>query len=80
MSCILCEQKNLKIISRTDSKNNSSLNIFLCNVCGMVQQNPIPSEDEVNEYYSSVYRQDYKKTYVPKIKHVFRAGNWVRSH
>jgi 2-polyprenyl-3-methyl-5-hydroxy-6-metoxy-1,4-benzoquinol methylase len=75
MSCILCEQKNLKIISRTDSKNNSSLNIFLCNVCGMVQQNPIPSEDEVNEYYSSVYRQDYKKTYVPKIKHVFRAGN-----
>tara|TARA_B100000795_G_scaffold4571_1_gene3221 strand:+ start:1162 stop:1977 length:816 start_codon:yes stop_codon:yes gene_type:complete len=41
----------------------------------MVQQNPIPSENEVNEYYSNDYRQDYKKTYLPKIKHVFRAGN-----
>ena len=75
MSCILCEQKIFKIISRIDSKNNSLLNVVLCRTCGMIQQNPIPSEDEVNEYYSNTYRQDYKKTYIPKIKHVFRAGN-----
>jgi len=75
MSCILCEHNNFKIISRIDSKNNSLLKIVLCNACGMVQQDPIPSDDEVNEYYSNEYRQDYKKTYIPKIKHVFRAGN-----
>jgi len=43
--------------------------------CGMVQQNPVPSDEEVNAYYSTEYRQDYKKTHIPKIKHVFRAGN-----
>jgi len=75
MSCILCEQIFFKTISRVDSKNNSLLNVVLCRTCGMIQQNPIPSEDEVNEYYSNAYRQDYKKTYIPKIKHVFRAGN-----
>jgi len=41
----------------------------------MVQQDPIPSEDAVNDYYSNEYRKDYKKTITPKIKHVFRAGN-----
>ena len=75
MSCILCEQIFFKTISRVDSKNNSLLNVILCRTCGMIQQNPIPSEDEVNEYYSNTYRQDYKKTYIPKIKHVFRAGS-----
>ena len=75
MSCILCEHENFKIISSVDSKNNSFLKVVLCTVCGMVQQNPIPSEDEVNKYYSNEYRQEYKKTYTPKVKHVFRAGN-----
>ena len=75
MSCILCDQENFKIISKVDSKNNSFLKVVLCKACGMVQQNPIPSEDEVNEYYSNEYRKDYKKTYTPKLKHVFRAGN-----
>jgi len=75
MSCVLCKQKKFKIVSSVDSKNNSLLKVVFCKVCGMVQQDPIPSEDDVNEYYSNEYRQDYKKTYVPKIKHVFRAGN-----
>ena len=75
MNCILCKQENFKIVSRVDSKNSSLLMVVLCNVCGMVQQNPLPSEGEVNEYYSNEYRQDYKKTYIPKKKHVFRAGN-----
>ncbi len=75
MKCILCDQENFKIISSLDSKDNSLLKVCICEFCGMVQQNPLPSEDEVSEYYSNEYRQDYKKTYIPKIKHVFRAGN-----
>ena len=27
-----------------------------------------------NEYYSNEYREDYKKTFTPQKKHVFRAG------
>ena len=74
MTCILCKQKNFEVVSTRDSKKNSFLKVVLCTNCSMIQQDPIPSENEVNEYYSNAYRQDYKKTYVPKIKHVFRAG------
>jgi 2-polyprenyl-3-methyl-5-hydroxy-6-metoxy-1,4-benzoquinol methylase len=74
MSCILCQKNDFKIVSSRDSKNKSYLKVVLCKACGMVQQDPIPSEKEVNEYYSNEYRQDYKKTYTPKIKHVYRAG------
>ena len=75
MSCILCQKNDFKIVSSRDSKNKSYLKVVLCKACGMVQQDPIPSEKEVNEYYSNEYRQDYKKTYTPKIKHVYRAGS-----
>jgi 2-polyprenyl-3-methyl-5-hydroxy-6-metoxy-1,4-benzoquinol methylase len=75
MSCILCQKNDFKIVSSRDSKNNAYLKVVFCKACGMVQQDPIPSENEVNEYYSNEYRQDYKKTYTPKIKHVYRAGS-----
>jgi 2-polyprenyl-3-methyl-5-hydroxy-6-metoxy-1,4-benzoquinol methylase len=41
----------------------------------MVSQNPIPTEQEVQQYYSTEYRQDYKQVFEPKLKHVYRAGN-----
>ena len=75
MSCILCQKNDFETVSTRDSKNKSFLKVVFCINCGMVQQDPIPSEKEVNEYYSTDYRQDYKKTYIPKIKHVYRAGN-----
>jgi 2-polyprenyl-3-methyl-5-hydroxy-6-metoxy-1,4-benzoquinol methylase len=76
MNCILCQKNDFKTVSTRDSKNKSFvLKVVFCKSCGMVQQNPIPSDEEVNEYYSKDYRQDYKKTYVPKIKHIYRAGN-----
>ena len=75
MNCILCNKNDFKTVSTCDSKNKSFLKVVFCKSCGMVQQSPIPSEKEVNEYYSKDYRQDYKKTFIPKIKHVYRAGN-----
>ena len=75
MTCILCRNGVFKIVSQKDSKNGLFLKVIICESCGMIQQDPIPSEDEVNEYYSNEYRKDYKKTITPKIKHVFRAGN-----
>ena len=62
------------IVSSKDAKNNALLKVVFCKNCGMIQQNPIPSEDAVNEYYSNKYREDYKKTFTPKTKHVYRAG------
>jgi len=75
MSCIICHKNDFKTVSTVDSKNKSFLKVVFCKNCGLVQQNPIPSEKEVNEYYEKDYRQDYKKTFTPKLKHVYRAGN-----
>ena len=75
MNCILCNKNNFETISSRDSKNNSFLKVVFCKSCGMIQQDPIPSEKEMRDYYANEYRQDYKKTYVPKLKHILRAGN-----
>ncbi|MBL8629956.1 MAG: class I SAM-dependent methyltransferase [Rhodospirillaceae bacterium] len=36
--------------------------------------NPAPTEDELNAYYSTKYRAEYKGVLTPKRKHVLRAG------
>lgn len=44
-----------------------------------MQQCPLPTDDALRAYYSHHYRTDYKKTYKPKNKHVFRAGIAARN-
>jgi len=75
MPCILCSNTDLKIVSKRDAKNKGFLNVSFCRKCGMVQQDPIPTDEYLRNYYSLMYRRDYKKTHTPKLKHVFRAGN-----
>ena len=75
MSCTLCGGNDFKIISEKDSKSKGELIVCLCNTCSMVSQNPVPTEQEVEQYYATEYRQDYKQVFEPKLKHVYRAGN-----
>lgn len=72
--CKLCFKELKKIKQVNDAKNGEKLKIAFCECCGFVQQKDIPSSDELKIYYSHTYRQDYKKSYQPKIKHVYRAG------
>ena len=75
MNCALCGGNDFKLISEKDSKSKGKLLVCVCNACSMVSQNPIPTEQEVEQYYSTEYRQDYKQVFEPKLKHVYRAGN-----
>ena len=75
MSCALCRGNNFKLISEKDSKSKDKLIVCFCNACSMVSQNPIPTEQQVEQYYATEYRQDYKQVFEPKLKHVYRAGN-----
>lgn len=72
--CKLCfnELNSFKLIK--DAKSREKLEIAFCECCGFVQQKNIPNNDELKIYYSHTYREDYKKTYQPKLKHVYRAG------
>lgn len=74
MNCALCDGIQSTLISREDCKSGKELNVFLCNRCGLIQQLPLPSSDELKRYYATEYRMDYKRTYHPKPKHIYRSA------
>ena len=74
MECVLCGNDSFQDVCQVDAKTSESLRVSMCNHCGLIQQNPIPTNEELIEYYSHNYRLDYKKTYTPKTKHIYRAG------
>ena len=73
-SCRLCDCTDSQTNIKKDAKSGEDLSISTCLGCGLVQQTAIPSDEELRIYYSHNYRQDYKKTYYPKMKYVRRAG------
>ncbi len=74
MRCVLCENDDFEIVSTRDSKSSDALIVSLCKKCGLIQQTPIPTSNALRIYYSHNYRAEYKKTYTPKLKHIFRAA------
>jgi len=75
MSCVLCDTMSFETVSEVDAKSSEKLVVSICTHCGLIQQTPIPPTDELKIYYSHNYRADYKNTYSPKPKHVYRAAN-----
>ena len=72
--CALCRSAHTTRFTKTDAKNKQPLPMMVCQACSLVQRVHIPSESELDAYYSHHYRQDYKRTYSPQARHVFRAG------
>jgi 2-polyprenyl-3-methyl-5-hydroxy-6-metoxy-1,4-benzoquinol methylase len=75
MKCVLCGNSEFTEVSNKDAKSSKVLMVSMCSKCGLVQQSPIPSQDELKIYYSHNYRKNYKNTHTPKPKHILRAGN-----
>lgn len=73
--CKLCGCSEAEHFDHKDAKSGELLSIAFCQSCGLVQQAEIPSDEALKIYYSHNYRTDYKNTYKPKLKYVFRAGN-----
>lgn len=73
--CNLCNSHAMHRVADTDSKTGAALGVFLCCDCGLIQQAPLPDEESLEKYYSTLYRIDYKGTRQPKAKHVFRSAN-----
>lgn len=77
--CALCNRHLTEAISHRDAKSGAPLSVTLCSSCGLVQQADIPTQDQLRIYYSHHYRTDYKRTYTPKLKYVFRAGKAAKN-
>lgn len=74
MFCNVCKKSDLKTFSKSDAKSKKRLQLGFCNVCGIFQQLEMPSTNDLLNYYSRAYREDYKSTLTPKKKHIWRAG------
>lgn len=70
--CIICGPSRTEEIA-TRARCGGFLRSVICTTCGLVYSDPRPQED-IKEYYRSEYRLDYKNTFVPKLKHIHRAG------
>ncbi len=72
MPCKLCGNNQVYVIARL-SRSGTALRSVICSDCGLVWSDPFPHNPR--QFYEKDYRLEYKNTYIPKPKHVLRAGN-----
>lgn len=73
VACPLCSSQEHQTLA-TRGRSKEDLHTAICTGCGLVFSSPIPSEEEIAEYYATKYRVEYKGTARPKLKHIYRAG------
>lgn len=71
LDCICCGTKNREIISTT-GRNFTKLKTVICTGCGLIHSDPIPTKDELKNFYEKDYRLNYKSVPEPLIKHTLR--------
>lgn len=69
--CNLCHSRDIAVLSNR-SRSGKPLRTVICRSCGLVWSDPRPYESK--QFYEKDYRVVYKKTPVPKPKHILRAG------
>ena len=71
VACNLCGNQSAERIGTTD-RDGQPLRTVLCHTCGLVWTDPRPGSEQNRKFYAEEYRLQYKSTYVPKRKHVYR--------
>lgn len=69
--CNLCGSDTAERVGTVD-RDGQPLRTVLCQSCGLVWTDPRPDSDQTRRFYAEEYRLQYKSTYVPKRKHVYR--------
>ena len=71
--CNLCGTSDAEPI-RSKDRDGGLLRSVICRRCGLVWTDPRPTPEEMRTFYARDYRLDYKRTYQPKPRHIYRAG------
>ena len=81
-ACDLCQATSYRLVGTKDRRGDE-LETVICETCGLVSHQRIPTDSELNEYYAAEYRQDYHGEYLPSPHRVVRAwegANWLYDH
>jgi 2-polyprenyl-3-methyl-5-hydroxy-6-metoxy-1,4-benzoquinol methylase len=73
-ACPNCSSWDSVVISTIDGKTGQALMSLECLGCGLGRIDPLPTSQELESWYSTAYRQDYKSMAQPSMRHVLRAG------
>jgi len=71
--CNLCGSTDAEQV-RSKDRHSDYLRSVICRRCGLVWTDPRLTPEQVREFYAHEYRLEYKATYQPKPKHVYRSG------
>jgi 2-polyprenyl-3-methyl-5-hydroxy-6-metoxy-1,4-benzoquinol methylase len=69
--CNLCGASNDVVVGTRD-REGMPLRTVLCRNCGLVRTNPRPSIADMNAYYETMYRSDYKGQSAPALRKIVR--------
>lgn len=69
--CNLCGGRN-EVVVGTRDRDGHPLRTVLCRTCGLVWTNPRPSAADMNAYYETTYRADYKGQAAPPLRKIVR--------
>lgn len=70
-TCGLCAQSSVRVVA-TRERTGAALLTVMCTGCGLIRSEPVPTDTELQNYYRSQYRSDYKAAVTPKLKHTLR--------
>jgi 2-polyprenyl-3-methyl-5-hydroxy-6-metoxy-1,4-benzoquinol methylase len=73
-ACPCCGARSAQLISDRDGKTGDELITVSCSQCGLGRIDPLPSDQELADWYATQYRQKYKSATQPALRHVLRAG------
>lgn len=73
-ACPCCGERSAQVIANRDGKTGDTLIAVSCSQCGLGRIDPLPSDQELADWYATQYRQAYKSAVQPALRHVLRAG------
>ncbi len=73
-ACPVCGSRQIDSVALIDGKTGDALHTVNCLGCGLGRIDPLPTRQELAQWYTHHYRQNYKGAVQPALRHVLRAG------
>lgn len=71
-NCDLCNATAFETLAEID-RHGSRLDTAVCTSCGLVRHAQVPTEEELQQFYSTTYREDYNGECTPGPRRIMRA-------
>lgn len=78
-SCPLCGGTERPVVSERD-RHGKPLRTVICSDCGIVTNDPIPSDEELAAFYRQDYRTEYKGSVEPRMRQIWRNFRGTEGH